>query len=367
MTDTVDVYFNYGGEWVISPEILYNKRLVHMWNRFDPDMLSYKDLCEEFTKELGFTEVKQLLVVGPSGRFYIIDGDDGIKALQCLVIGSIYRFKIINLFVVDELDSTVHTQSILHHTETFLVDVEAVSKNEHVTGDYDFDVDAPSDVEYDFEGLEVISKQRRRVVSDRLENFKELDKGMTFKDIVEARKGLLDDVSIVLPDTHHMYCARHIEANWLKKWRSGEMRRLIWWCGWSTYKEEFKDQLLKLGGMSEDAARDLINYPPKACETFVETEVGTQQSQQSVFNTQAGTQEFSSYGPDVGDDEDPTIRSTVISEIDTRLAMRKVQMNPTGTRRIQFTGDETGAATPMNLPYSPTKATWNGKPAITSS
>lgn len=102
-------------------------------------------------------------------------------------------------------------------------------------------------------------------------------------------------------------------------------------------------------------------------EAFFETEVGTQQSQQSVFNTQAGTQELNSYGPDVGDDEDPTIRPMFISETDTRLAMRKVQMIATGTRRIQFTGDETSVATPTNLPYSPTKATWNGKPAITSS
>nr|XP_016478417.1 PREDICTED: uncharacterized protein LOC107799782 [Nicotiana tabacum] len=111
MTDTVDVYFNYGGEWV----------------------------------------------------------------------------KIINLFVVDEVEATVLTQSILHHTETFHVDVEVVFENEHIIRDYDFDVDASSDVEYDFEGLEVIIKQRRRVVNDRLENFKELDKGITFKDIVEAR------------------------------------------------------------------------------------------------------------------------------------------------------------------------------------
>ncbi|XP_075100608.1 uncharacterized protein LOC142176547 [Nicotiana tabacum] len=81
--------------------------------------------------------------------------------------------------------------------------------------------------------------------------------------------GLDDDVSTVLPYAHHMYCTRHIEDNWLKKWRSGEMRKLMWWCAWSTYEEEFKDQLLKLGGMSKDVARDLVNYPPKAwCKAY---------------------------------------------------------------------------------------------------
>ncbi|XP_019260651.1 PREDICTED: uncharacterized protein LOC109238624 [Nicotiana attenuata] len=85
--------------------------------------------------------------------------------------------------------------------------------------------------------------------------------------------GLLDAVSTVLPDAHYRYCARHIEANWLKKWRSGKMRKLMWWCAWSTYEEEFKDQLLNLGGMSEDAARDLINYPPKTwCRAYFDTQ-----------------------------------------------------------------------------------------------
>lgn len=26
------------------------------------------------------------------------------------------------------------------------------------------------------------------------------------------------------------------------------MRKLVWWRAWSTYEEEFKDQLLKPGG-----------------------------------------------------------------------------------------------------------------------
>ena len=83
------------------------------------------------------------------------------RALQCVIC---LEFKIVNLFVVDELDLTVHTQNIPHHTETYHVDVKAVSENEHVIGDYDFDVDATSNVDYDSEGLEVISKQRMRVV-----------------------------------------------------------------------------------------------------------------------------------------------------------------------------------------------------------
>lgn len=69
-------------------------------------------------------------------------------------------------------------------------------------------------------------------------------------------------------------------------------------------------------------------------EAFFETEVGTQRS---VFNTQARTQEYNIYGPGIGDDEDLTIRLMVIFKTVTRLTMRKVHMNLTGIRMIQFT------------------------------
>uniref|UniRef100_A0A3Q7FI53 Uncharacterized protein n=1 Tax=Solanum lycopersicum TaxID=4081 RepID=A0A3Q7FI53_SOLLC len=38
----------------------------------------------------------------------------------------------------------------------------------------------------------------------------------------------------------------------------------------------------------------------------------------------------------------------------------------TGTRRIDFKGDENGVSIPTNLPYSPRKLVWKGKEAITS-
>lgn len=35
-------------------------------------------------------------------------------------------------------------------------------------------------------------------------------------------------------------------------------------CAWSSYDEEFKDQLKKLGDLSEDVAKDILKYPPRA-------------------------------------------------------------------------------------------------------
>lgn len=66
-------------------------------------------------------------------------------------------------------------------------------------------------------------------------------------------------------------------------------------------------------------------------------------------------------------EEDPALRPKVISETQTRLLPRMTQRTATGTRRIPFTGDSTGVATPKNLPFSPTKSTWKGKASMTTS
>ncbi|XP_060195287.1 uncharacterized protein LOC132624538 [Lycium barbarum] len=90
--------------------------------------------------------------------------------------------------------------------------------------------------------------------------------GVTF--ISDMQKGLVDAVKNTLPNSYHRYCVRHIEANWQKKWRSGQMKKLMWWCAWSTYKEEFTDQLKKLGELSKEdnsfATKDLLHYPPQS-------------------------------------------------------------------------------------------------------
>ncbi|XP_049397856.1 uncharacterized protein LOC125861965 [Solanum stenotomum] len=51
------------------------------------------------------------------------------------------------------------------------------------------------------------------------------------------------------------------------------MKKLMWWCAWSTYDEEFKDQLNKLGKLDADVAKDLISKPPRAwCRTYFDTQ-----------------------------------------------------------------------------------------------
>ncbi|XP_015165306.1 uncharacterized protein [Solanum tuberosum] len=91
----------------------------------------------------------------------------------------------------------------------------------------------------------------------------ELKNGEIVTFMSDMQKGLFDVVANVVPEAHHRLCVRHIESNWCKKWRSGEEKKLMWWCAWSTYEEEFKDTLKVLGKVDEDSASDLLHFPKK--------------------------------------------------------------------------------------------------------
>lgn len=53
-----------------------------------------------------------------------------------------------------------------------------------------------------------------------------------------------------------------------------------------------------------------------------------------------------------------------MSETQTVIELRKIFRTTTGNRKIQLTGDETGASLPTNLAYEPRRATWKGKDAL---
>ncbi|OIT28688.1 hypothetical protein A4A49_53195 [Nicotiana attenuata] len=71
MLEKVDLVFNYGGRWVLKPHVIYIKNLNHVLQGYDVDMLSYIDICAEYTEVLKLREVKQILVTGSS-----VDEDD---------------------------------------------------------------------------------------------------------------------------------------------------------------------------------------------------------------------------------------------------------------------------------------------------
>lgn len=71
-------------------------------------------------------------------------------------------------------------------------------------------------------------------------------------------QGLVQAIIDIQPAAEHRWCVRHIYANWSKKWSGLELRKKIWICVWSTYEEEFQDNLKELAEVSKQAAVDLM-------------------------------------------------------------------------------------------------------------
>ncbi|KAM3358010.1 hypothetical protein P3S68_020941 [Capsicum galapagoense] len=109
MIDKVDLVFHYGGKWVLSPQLVYIKKLSQSWKEYAIDMLSYIDIYVEFIETFGFKAVKQLLVTGPSGRYFMLKDDSSIRTLQSIFS---YDFRVIQLFAVDEGETPVIAPNI---------------------------------------------------------------------------------------------------------------------------------------------------------------------------------------------------------------------------------------------------------------
>ncbi|KAH0716097.1 hypothetical protein KY284_009002 [Solanum tuberosum] len=62
-----------------------------------------------------------------------------------------------------------------------------------------------------------------------LEKSLNLKNGDSITFMSDMQKGLLNAVENVLPLSNHRYCVRHVEANWMKRFRTGEMKKLMWW------------------------------------------------------------------------------------------------------------------------------------------
>ncbi|KAH0632502.1 hypothetical protein KY284_035288 [Solanum tuberosum] len=434
MVDKVDLLFYYGGRWVLTPTVIYIKKLTHVWKEYDPDLLSYIDICEEFHEKLGFSKVQQLLLKGPSGKYYLIEGDSGIRTIQTALS---VRSGVLELFAVDEGDDVVPAIDISHNNEPYLVTIDAATEGETSEEENDEnepylvtldaategesseeenDENEPYPSDYNSEELESFRLEKKREVNDQLDNFKELEKGMSFKNLEEAKRivsyysiarkvalrvdksdsvrvrykcivgcpfvclisevkkgqgfeiktlqtkhtcpeafknrratqqalahyfkkrvqndhkckvnemrkivddnfrlnisyskmkrvkrlvlekldggyvddfnklegyaqelrdsnpgtdGLIGAVGDLLPKAQHRWCARHIEANWSRSWSGVQMKKMFWWSAWSTYEEEFNDQLKSMGSVSKQAAKDLLWYPPQHwCRAFFDT------------------------------------------------------------------------------------------------
>nr|XP_009594829.1 uncharacterized protein LOC104091250 [Nicotiana tomentosiformis] len=176
----VDLLFQYRGDWIREPQVVYSRKLVYNWKQHDSNLLSFMDIIDEYASKLGYVGVQQLLVYFLYGKYYEVDGDVGIRTLQSFISD---QFNLINLFAVEDSEMGVNVPNIVDHTESSTVDNQAVtycSSNESE--------DDSCRPDYDSEDLETLALQKKKEICDRLADYKELYKGMSFKDIPEARK-----------------------------------------------------------------------------------------------------------------------------------------------------------------------------------
>ncbi|XP_057801530.1 uncharacterized protein LOC131016805 [Salvia miltiorrhiza] len=103
-----------------------------------------------------------------------------------------------------------------------------------------------------------------------------LDGGDHITIMSDMQKGLMEAVKDITPYAEHRWCARHIYANWSKKWRGEEMKKRFWIAAWSSFEEEFKLNMVKLRGINRKAHDELLHYPPANwCRAYQSTRCST--------------------------------------------------------------------------------------------
>ncbi|XP_050233534.1 uncharacterized protein LOC126682022 [Mercurialis annua] len=132
-------------------------------------------------------------------------------------------------------------------------------------------------------------------------------------------QGLVPAASEALPEAEHRFCARHVYANWSKDWRGGELKVKFWSCAWSTYEEEFIENLNKMAADHGDQApRDLLKYlPNKWCKAYISARCKCDMVDNNVSET------FNSWVNEFRDRPIITLLEEIRKKVMTRIAEYK--------------------------------------------
>ncbi|KAH0709001.1 hypothetical protein KY284_010428 [Solanum tuberosum] len=118
----------------------------------------------------------------PSGGFYVIEGDEGIRTLENLLSDN---FKVVNYFAVDNYEEELGLvpNTIHYHKCDNVIEVgtDCDSSEEEENGE-------TVSSEYDSEELESYKKQKELDINEKLDKYKDLEYGMTFSNLKEAKQ-----------------------------------------------------------------------------------------------------------------------------------------------------------------------------------
>uniref|UniRef100_A0A1S4AAJ7 Probable purine permease n=1 Tax=Nicotiana tabacum TaxID=4097 RepID=A0A1S4AAJ7_TOBAC len=182
MLEKTDLVFNYRSRWDLKPQVIYIKNLNQVLQGYDVDMLSYIDICVEYTEVLRLREVKQILITGSSGRYYVVEGDEGIRKLIYVLSA---KFNVVQLFAIHEGEEQVIVPNIIQYNEQNIVTLEVGTDCDSSDEEGARETDSS---DYDREQLEVFWKEMTKEVTNKLEKYKEIEKGMSFKSLAEAKR-----------------------------------------------------------------------------------------------------------------------------------------------------------------------------------
>ncbi|GKB64869.1 hypothetical protein Tco_0921055, partial [Tanacetum coccineum] len=89
--------------------------------------------------------------------------------------------------------------------------------------------------------------------------------------ISDGHKGLIEAVASILPDSEHMQCARHIYANFKKKWSGLQYKRLFWGATSCTADSQFLLKMEEIKELDLAAYKWLVERNPNSwCRAFFE-------------------------------------------------------------------------------------------------
>ena len=66
-------------------------------------------------------------------------------------------------------------------------------------------------------------------------------------------------MEILLPNAERRMCARHIWANWQKRWRGEERRKAFWRCSKASFEVKLRDEFDYMGKLSHKICEALLD------------------------------------------------------------------------------------------------------------
>nr|XP_025884588.1 uncharacterized protein LOC101247704 [Solanum lycopersicum] len=76
----------------------------------------------------------------------------------------------------------------------------------------------------------------------------------------DMQKGLEVAVEVLLPNAERRMCARHIWANWQKRWRGEERRKAFWRCSKASFEVKLRDEFDYMGKLGHKICEALLGY-----------------------------------------------------------------------------------------------------------